>query len=77
MTSLDAPFSIGVTEEFSVEDFVKFLIVACKSDRSCCKARHNLSSLSNLISACRFSFSINFIFNKKKENLLVSKDRTR
>jgi len=53
----------GVDESFSVDElpvvggFDKFLIVVCNSDLSCCKARLNLSSLSSLISNCRFSFS--------------------
>jgi len=49
--------SPSVKELTVVVDFDKFLIVVCKSDRSCCKARLNLSSLSSLISNCLFSFS--------------------
>jgi len=48
-----------------VTGFDKFLIVACNSDRSCCKARLNLSSLSSLASNCRFSFSKSLNLNKK------------
>jgi hypothetical protein len=63
----------GVDESFSVEEevtvvvtgFDKFLIVVCNSDRSCCKARLNLSSLSSLASNCRFSFSKSLNLNKK------------
>jgi len=49
---------------FSVDELIvvvvgldRFLIVPCNSDRSCCKARLNLSSLSSFASNCRFSFS--------------------
>ncbi len=59
---------VGVVERFSVEEltgFDKFLIVVCNSDRSCCKARLNLSSVSSLTSNCRFSFSKSLNLNKK------------
>ena len=42
-----------------VEGADKVLIEVCRSARSCCRARLNLSSLSSLVSSCRFSFSIN------------------
>lgn len=53
----------------ALDVFVKFLIVLCRSDRSCCSARHNRSSLSSLISACRFSFSSSFICEATNESI--------
>jgi hypothetical protein len=63
-TDVDGWFSV---EELTVvvPGFDKFLIVVCNSDRSCCKARLNLSSLSSFTSNCRFSFSKSLNLNKK------------
>jgi len=63
---IDDNVSFSVDELINVVGFDRFLIVACNSDRSCCKARLNLSNLSSLTSNCRFSFSNNL--NLKTQN---------
>jgi hypothetical protein len=64
VTGVDESFSVDKLPVVVVVVFDKFLIVACNSDRSCCKARLNLSSLSSLASNCRFSFSKSLYLKK-------------
>ena len=60
-----------------VEGDDSVLIDVCRSARSCCRARLNLSSLSNFVSSCRFSFSINLNFIERKRLSFQQRERER